>query len=83
MYDPAVGHQMRHCDRAAEWIVQPLAVGYPSNQIVNGTVTYLCVPHFVGLMGATVADWERTVAGYRIFRIEHAALMAETKALRG
>ena len=71
-----------NCPRGAEWVLQPLALTYPGNELQGGRAVYLCPGHFVEHVTRMAMEFGSTVAGVRAVRIEHASAMAEVAQLR-
>ena len=71
-----------NCAREATWICQRMALGYPSNELVPRPADALCDVHLFQHVIHGVADPTLTVAGYRIFRVQHWEKAEEVRRLR-
>ena len=72
----------RQCGRPATWVCQPMNLGYPSNDLVPAAADALCDVHLFQHVIHGVADPTLTVAGYRLFRVQHWEKAEEVRRLR-
>lgn len=59
------------CENPPEWIVQTLAMGYPSRQLVPMGAEAYCVGHFIEKVAAAAVERTATTAGLRVVRLAH------------
>jgi hypothetical protein len=71
------------CERPATWICQRMSLGYPSNELVPSVADAFCDVHLFANVIHGVTDTTLTVAGYRIFRVQHWEKAEEVRRLRG
>jgi hypothetical protein len=59
------------CEEPPEWIVQTLAMGYPSKELVPMGSEAFCLGHFMQKMTAVATERTPTTAGLRVVRLSH------------
>ena len=68
--DGDVGYY-EQCEEPAQWIIQTLAMGYPSRQLVPQGSDAFCLGHFMTKMAEVVTERTKTTAGLRVIRLAH------------
>jgi hypothetical protein len=60
-----------HCPNPPEFVVETLAMGFPSEQLVPVAQDAYCVMHFVEKMMDIAIERVPTTAGVRVVRLSH------------